>query len=444
MKLQLAMPENWMGGPRSSPAAAAARGNVIVLPAGSHAAAYTALNNGPTTPTLDGGRSEELLRLENCWLDLTSDIASFMELSQIPEVVKEDREEEEPVSPLLMPTPSLILPNNTMEMASWEDRPDDDATATEILMHANMKILENFILESTTTNDDDDSLDSMASDLDANQNLIEEVENYLLATSGGEPTTIAFDGVPEIEFKEMRTKGPVQIIAEGNCNKQALSTEQQINNTSILKAQVAGKVLATAGDDDDSLSSGGDLTLDLTEEDLSNAYTTTIKTENGQDVIIIIAQSGRGSPPSHGRRETQSPFSLSPPSMAMDSPEDFSSSSSDYEWSPSPAGGQPAGQPQRKKYQRKNKPTLTLEPYPRDKTERKKAQNRTAAFRYREKKKAELDAADTELEQLAEQNGALKARLRDMEQEFRCLKRLMVESGLGHLIHEAGSLSTAR
>ena len=108
-----------------------------------------------------------------------------------------------------------------------------------------------------------------------------------------------------------------------------------------------------------------DLSLDLTEEDLSNAYTTTIKTENGQDVIIIIAQPGGGGgvSPLLARRET--PYSLSSPMMALGSPDYSSSASSDYEWSPSPARSQPAGQPQRKKYQRKNKPTLALEPYPR-------------------------------------------------------------------------------
>jgi len=70
----------------------------------------------------------------------------------------------------------------------------------------------------------------------------------------------------------------------------------------------------------------------------------------------------------------------------------------------------------------------------RDKVERKKAQNRTAAFRYREKKKAEQDAWDEEIRQLEERNTALKARLRHMEQELSCVKRLMVDTGLGHFI----------
>ena len=70
----------------------------------------------------------------------------------------------------------------------------------------------------------------------------------------------------------------------------------------------------------------------------------------------------------------------------------------------------------------------------RDKVERKKAQNRTAAFRYREKKKAEMDSWDLELAQLTEQNTALKSRLRHMEQELRCVKELMLDTGLGRYL----------
>ena len=69
--------------------------------------------------------------------------------------------------------------------------------------------------------------------------------------------------------------------------------------------------------------------------------------------------------------------------------------------------------------------------------ERKKAQNRTAAFRYREKKKAEMDSWDSELAQLTERNTVLKCRLRQVEQELRCVKDLMQETGLGRYL-EAG------
>jgi hypothetical protein len=73
--------------------------------------------------------------------------------------------------------------------------------------------------------------------------------------------------------------------------------------------------------------------------------------------------------------------------------------------------------------------------FTRDKVERKKAQNRTAAFRYREKKKAEQDAWDAEICQLEGRNTALKARLRDIEQELRTVKRLMLDTGLGHYVN---------
>merc|ERR1711915_958306 len=86
----------------------------------------------------------------------------------------------------------------------------------------------------------------------------------------------------------------------------------------------------------------------------------------------------------------------------------------------------------RKKYARSKPPTPpAASPYPADKKERKKAQNRTAAFRYREKKKSELDLAEEELEALADKNTQLQEKLVEMETEFKYLKKLMVEAGLG-------------
>merc|ERR1712013_100200 len=70
-------------------------------------------------------------------------------------------------------------------------------------------------------------------------------------------------------------------------------------------------------------------------------------------------------------------------------------------------------------------------PYPVEKKERKKAQNRTAAFRYREKKKSEQDMIDEELELLSTKNNVLKDKLTEMETEFKYLKKLMTEAGLG-------------
>merc|ERR1712001_312048 len=142
-------------------------------------------------------------------------------------------------------------------------------------------------------------------------------------------------------------------------------------------------------------------------------------TPEGQKVIIIIA-----------------------PSSPTESLTTIAASDSDPEWSLSPGPLSPAQQsllsrkPEqgrtRKKYARSKQPSPpSAAPYPADKKERKKAQNRTAAFRYREKKKSEQDLAEEELEALAEKNSQLQEKLGEMETEFKYLKKLMVEAGLG-------------
>merc|ERR1719278_1639484 len=113
-------------------------------------------------------------------------------------------------------------------------------------------------------------------------------------------------------------------------------------------------------------------------------------TPEGQKVIIIIAPSS----------PAESLTSTTTTTAAIDS---------DPEWSLSPCPLSPAQQsllsrkPEqgrtRKKYARSKPPSPpSAAPYPADKKERKKAQNRTAAFRYREKKKSEQDLAEEELE----------------------------------------------
>merc|ERR1712213_41810 len=117
---------------------------------------------------------------------------------------------------------------------------------------------------------------------------------------------------------------------------------------------------------------------------LNNPLSSSLVTPDGQNVIIIIAPSS----PTESVTTTTT-----------------SSSDSDPEWTPSPAPLSPAQlsvlktKPEqtkaRKKYARSKPPTPpSVAPYPADKKERKKAQNRTAAFRYREKKKSEQDLAE--------------------------------------------------
>merc|ERR1719225_1866764 len=161
--------------------------------------------------------------------------------------------------------------------------------------------------------------------------------------------------------------------------------------------------------------------VDETDHSEQLSLNPSLVTPEGQNVIIIIAPS--------------SPAESVTTTIA-------SSCDSDPEWTPSPGPISPAQlslisrKPEqtktRKKYARSKPPSPpSVAPYPVDKKERKKAQNRTAAFRYREKKKSEQDLAEEEVEALTDRNGQLQEKLAQMETEFKYLKKLMVEAGLG-------------
>jgi len=231
--------------------------------------------------------------------------------------------------------------------------------------------------EETTTNYPPSPASSLDSDMEAHQSLIEELEQFF-----GSPTVV--------EDEESRC---LDLIT-----KTSVVTEP--NPESILDALSSGKVFNT-----------GHEYIQLSEESLKGAHTTSCITEDGQNVIIIIA----------------------PPSPA---PSTNSNYDTDPEWVPSPAPSplrtlSPSSTTIKKKYQRSKPPTPPSGPYPVEKKERKKAQNRTAAFRYREKKKGELDEVENELEQLQVKNDGLREKLTEMETEAKLLKKLMIEAGLG-------------
>merc|ERR1711955_125486 len=153
----------------------------------------------------------------------------------------------------------------------------------------------------------------------------------------------------------------------------------------------------------------------ITMEELNNAMTTNVMTEDGQNVVIIIAPS---SPAESLVSVNQDPL-----------PSPGSTQDTDPEWSPSPASVSSQSGPMRprKKYARSKPPQAPTGPYPTDKKERKKAQNRTAAFRYREKMKRQEDNVEEELEALEDRNSNLREQLSEMETEFKYLKKLMME-----------------
>jgi len=217
---------------------------------------------------------------------------------------------------------------------------------------------------------------SLCSDMEAHQSLIEELEDFF-----GSPTVVEEDD--HSRGLDLVTK--TSVVSESNPD-------------SILTALSTGQVFNSGN-------------FHLTEETLRNAQTTSCITEDGQNVIIIIA----------------------PPSPT---PSTTSNTDSDPEWmpcsSPSPLKTVSSSSITiKKKYQRSKPPTPPSGPYPVEKKERKKAQNRTAAFRYREKIKTEQDVVESELELLEAKNEGLREKLSEMETEAKLLKKLMIEAGLG-------------
>merc|ERR1712114_58364 len=202
---------------------------------------------------------------------------------------------------------------------------------------------------------------SMSSDMETHQSLIEELEDFF-----GSPTNIEPDegsrGLDLVTKTSVTAKSP----------------------NSIMEALASGEVYMP-----------NDLEFTLTEEALKGAVSTTCVTEDGENVIIIVA----------------------PPSPAHSN---FYASDTDPEWVPSPSSSVSPSSPLR---------TISTE----SRTVKKKYQNRTAAFRYREKKKGEQSTAEDELEMLSLKNIELRAQLTKMETEANFLKKMMTESGLGRI-----------
>merc|ERR1711892_521596 len=240
---------------------------------------------------------------------------------------------------------------------------------------------------------------SGSSEMEQNQELIDDLEDFFIQTEGS-PTNI--------EESDNQVTSVVQ-----NSTNQIKSGH--LNHETILKAPSSGNVLNSQL---------------FSQEDLKDAYTTSMTTEDGQNVIIIIAPSSPKEPSS----PLQSPIHLTTcpsPSITSDYETTYET---DTEWVPSPMNNEQNFYPSensetkivKKKYSRSKPPTAPTGPYPSDKKERKKAQNRTAAFRYRGKIKVDL-----ELEELSKRNVILREKMTEMETEFKYLKTLMTEAGLG-------------
>lgn len=280
----------------------------------------------------------------------------------------------------------------------------------------------------------------------AEDSLLSELMDTDLMTSDTMATFLEMESVKEVEPSKIMAPRPSVIIKNTTKSKKvepSLSLSEILTSCGIEYDLVESEQSSPAASPSSSLGSDMEKTQDLIDEledffmktegsptdvkeeslkleDLDNAMTTSLVTEDGQKVVIILAPSS----------PTDSLVSGGS-SVLHDSGLD----DTDPEWSPSPASPQDpakAAKP-RKKYERTKKPKApSTAPYPTDKKERKKAQNRTAAYRYREKMKEAENQVEEELEALEEKNTSLKEQFAEMQNEFKYLKKLMTEAGLGH------------
>ena len=192
-----------------------------------------------------------------------------------------------------------------------------------------------------------------------------------------------------------------------------------------------------------------------------------IITDDGQNIIIVIAPSSSSHEPtmdlahttSTGTNEVLASLSL-PVSNAsyqqseveVSDDDESNISSEDSDWLPDNEVAQ--HQPKAHNDRQKKKPGRQLQDRTKsltssarssngrvnkiktiqDRKERKKMQNVEAARRYRDKKKAEESKVDTEEKKLLKKNSELKETLSGIEGELNTIKKLMTELGLIKLV----------
>lgn len=268
-------------------------------------------------------------------------------------------------------SPSMSLFHELEQVEEVQETTKPTATSAllaDLINECGIEVVE----EATSPSSPAGSLDSGMED---HQSLIDELEQFF-----GSPTSL---DAPEPSLA---------LVSQGEVTARA-------SPASILQALSTGQVLLPPGAE-----------TVLSEADLRGALTTSCITEEGHSVVIIVA----------------------PASPALDT----TNTDTDSDWTPSSPASPlhslgPASGAVRKRYQRSKPARPPTGPYPVEKKARKQAQNRKAAFLYRERKKGEADNVDTELELLAAKNVALSAQLKEMETEARLLKKLMAEVGLG-------------
>lgn len=283
-----------------------------------------------------------------------------------------------------------------MELDSIEEvKEEEEEEKGEEMKAALSNLLPDLLTQVGINNNGAVNTSSSCSTEDTTQSLIEEVETYLQSVSGGVSTS----SLQESWTSDLPHK-----------------KEEKVDEADrIFEALTTGNVVQQAEED-----------LNLEE-----ALSTSVISADGENVIIILAPS----PPPPTTTDEIIPAAPSPaPSFTLPTSPSYDAlspaqSDTDAEWSPANLSRTVmAATKPRKKYERKVRAKPPTGPYPVEKKARKMAQNRSAAFKYRERKKAEQDAVDEELDRLFDRNAYLKKKMSEMEIQVRLIKQLMTET----------------
>lgn len=141
----------------------------------------------------------------------------------------------------------------------------------------------------------------------------------------------------------------------------------------------------------------------------------------GPSELELLLTSGQVTPVSRPHSGQMTPVSRSSSGQVTPSSSrasaSFSAADSDSDYAP-------VLEPRSKKQRAK---PYSREKQPADKKERKKVQNKTAALKYRQKKRGESDNMFTECDELEDRNKQLKNKVESMTREIQYLKDLMAE-----------------
>lgn len=196
--------------------------------------------------------------------------------------------------------------------------------------------------------------------------------------------------------------------------------EDQDQDCSQLLAEVLSKLTEYVGQDVSAESTAvssleqsalSPVSVDDIESLLSDPSSPQKVPSEGPSELELLLTSGEVTPV---RRSASG--QVTPSSSASTS---LSTASSDTESEYTPVR-QPRSRKQRGKPYSREKP-------PSDMKERKKVQNKTAALKYRQKKRSEADDMFTECDKLEERNTQLKDKVESMTREIKYLKDLMAE-----------------